>query len=151
MNEKQLREKATAIKCARIAEESYGRKKYIEENNISDTRECFRARFGLSDFAGNYSHNPKFAKSDWLCQCKQSTESESHLLTGTCKVYGDLKNGFGNLEEDMNLLQFFRAVLDRRDSLENDDSVFDTLGASSVLRLPGTRTRRPGDHRLRAD
>ena len=110
LNEKQLREKATAIKCARIAEESYGRKKYIEENNISDTRECFRARFGLSDFAGNYSHNPKFAKSDWLCQCKQSTESESHLLTGTCQVYGDLKNGFGNLEEDMNLLQFFRAV-----------------------------------------
>ena len=66
-------------------------------------------------------------------------------------MYGDLKNGFGNLEEDMNLLQFFRAVLDRRDSLENDDSVFDTLGASSVLGLPGTRTRRPGDHRLQAD
>ena len=36
-------------------------------------------------------------------------------------VYGDLKNGFGNLEEDMNLVQFFRGVLDRRDSLEQRD------------------------------
>ena len=66
-------------------------------------------------------------------------------------MYGDLKNGFGNLEEDITLVQFFRAVLDRRDSLEKDDSVFDTLGASSVLGLPGTRTRQPRDHRLRAD
>ena len=84
----------------------------------------------------------------WLCLCKQSTESESHLLTGTCKVYGDLKSGFGNLEEDMNLVQFFRAVLDRRDSLEEEkeDSVLDTLGASSVPGLPRIRTRRLGDH-----
>ena len=52
-----------------------------------------------------------------------------------------------------NLVQFFRAVLDRRDSLEEEkeNSVFDTLGASSVPGLPGIRTRRHGDHRLRAD
>ena len=120
----------------------------MEKNSISDTRACFRARFGLSEFAGNYSKDPKYAKSDWLCLCKQSTESESHLMTGTCKVYGDLKSGFGNLNEDMNLVQFFRAVLDRRDSLEEEkeDSVFDTLGASSVPGLPGIRTCRLGDH-----
>jgi hypothetical protein len=148
LNEKQLREKATATKCARISKEDYGRKEYIDKNSISDTRACFRARFGLSEFAGNYSKDPKYAKSDWLCLCKQSTESESHLLTGTCKVYGDLKSVFGNLEEDMNLVQFFRAVVDRRDSLEEgkQDSVLDTLGASSVPGLPRIRTRRLGDH-----
>ena len=104
-----------------------------------------RGRFIVS--AGNFSHDPKFAKSDWLGQCKQSKESESHLLAGTCKVYGVLKNDFGNL------VQCFRAVLDRRDGLEEEkeDSVFDTLEASSVPGLPGIRTRRPGDHRLRAD
>ena len=153
LNEEQLREKATGVKCARIAEEGYGRKQYLEENNISDTRDLFRARFGLSAFAGNYSHDRQYAKSDWLCRCQLSTESESHIMSGTCKVYGDLSQHFGDLNEDKNLVTFFKAVLDRRDLLEEEEQfgVLDTLGASSVPGLPGIRTRRPGDRNFRAD
>ena len=46
-------------------------------------------------------------------------------------MYGDLSKNLGNLKEDNNLVEFFKAVLDRRDGL-------DTLGgASSVFGLPG--------------
>ena len=47
LNEKWLREKATGIRCARIASEGYGREKYIQEKNISDVRDHYRTRFGL--------------------------------------------------------------------------------------------------------
>ena len=74
-------------------------------------------------------------------------------MSGTCKVYGDLSQHFGDLNEDKNLVTFFKAVLDRRDLLEEEEqfSVLDTLGASSVPGIPGIRTRRPGDHDFRAD
>ena len=62
--------------------------------NIENARNKFRARFGLTDFAGNYTHIKKYAKTDWLYLCQQSNESESHLMTVKCKVYGDLKENF---------------------------------------------------------
>ena len=42
-------------------------------------------------------------------------------MTGNCQVYGDLKSQFGDLQEDANLVEFFKAVLDRRDMLEDED------------------------------
>ena len=50
--------------------------------------------------------------------------------------------------EDNNLVEFFKAVLDRRDTLEDEErlcedipGVKDTLGASSTLGSPRIRTR----------
>ena len=63
-------------------------------------------------------------------------------------MYGDLNEEFGDLREDNNLVNFFKAVLDRRDLLEEEEmsrSVSDTLGASSVPGSPGIRTRRLGE------
>ena len=63
-------------------------------------------------------------------------------------MYGDLSKNLG----DNNLVEFFKAVLDRRDGLEEEKSgVTDTLGASSVFGSPGIRTRRQGDFILSAD
>ena len=121
LNEERLRSEASSIKCARIATEEYGKKKYILHKNISDTRDHFRARFGLTAFAGNYTHDRKYAKSDWLCRCRRSSETESHLMSGGCSVYGDLIENFGNLTEDNNLVQFFKAVLDRRETLDEEE------------------------------
>ena len=67
-------------------------------------------------------------------------------------MYGDLKDNFGDLEEDDNLVNFFLAVLDRRDQFEEEDRrCEDTLGASSILGLPGIRTRRQEESILFAD
>ena len=71
-------------------------------------------------FAGNYSHDRRFQKSDWLCLCKESREDKAHLTSGQCKVYGDLSEKYSDLTDDNNLVQFFSEVLARRDLLEND-------------------------------
>ena len=143
---------ASEKKCAIITNEWYGKKSYIVHKNIGDTRDIFRALFGFTDFTGNYSHARKFSKTNWLCLCQETTENKSHLLSGKCKVYGDLTEKFGDLQEDSNLVSFFRSVLDRRDCTEEEDfSVHDTLGASSVLGLPGIRTRRLEDLCSQAD
>ena len=61
-------------------------------------------------------------------------------------MYGDLIENFGDLTEDNNLVEFFKAVLDRRDTLDEEErlcddipGVKDTSGASSTLGIPGWR------------
>ena len=101
-------------KCESIHVEEYGRKLYIQQKNISSVRQQFRTRFGLHSFAGNFSKDRRFAKSNGLCKCKQSREEEVHLLFGLCEVYGDLTHKFNNLTDDDALVQFFQEVLARR-------------------------------------
>ena len=120
-NEAIIRNEASEKKCTRIKEEEYGKKDYISSQTIPETRKWFRTRYSLQLFAGNFSHDRKYAKSDWLCRCQEAIERESHITSGSCKVYGDLSSQFGDLHEDKNLVEFFNAVLDRRDSLEDED------------------------------
>ena len=69
-------------------------------------------------FAGNYSHDRGFKKSDWLCFCKDAQEDEAHLTSGQYKVYRDLCEKYSDLTDDDSLVQFFDEVLSRRDELE---------------------------------
>ena len=68
-------------------------------------------------------------------------------MTGQCDVYGDLRSQFGDLKEDRNLVKYFQAVLDRRDSLEEEDrrqqSSTVAVGASPVSG-DRERTSHPG-------
>ena len=79
----------------------------------------YRSRFGLTDFAGNYRNDKRYLKTGGLCRCEESREEESHLLSGRCKVFGDLTEGFSDLRDDNELVEFFAAVLSRRDQLDN--------------------------------
>ena len=63
----------------------------------------------------------KFSKTNWMCRCLKEVEKEGHIVSSHCEVYGDLRSQFGDLQEDKNLVQYFQAVLDRRDSLEEED------------------------------
>ena len=56
-----------------------------------------------------------------MCQCLRTVEEEGHIVSGQCEVYGDLRSQFGDLQEDKNLVQYFQAVLHRRDILEEED------------------------------
>ena len=69
--------------------------------------------------AGNYRNNKKYLKTGGLCRSEESREDESHLLSGRCKVFGGLTLGFSDLTDDDDLVQFFTAVLSRRDQLDN--------------------------------
>ena len=57
-------------------------------------------------------------------------------MSGQCEVYGDLRSQFGDLQEDKNLVRYFQAFLDRRDSLEEEDrrqqSSTAAVGASPI-------------------
>ena len=81
-------------------------------------RQRFRSCFGLLPFAGNYSKDQRFSRSDWLCKCKEAREEESHLTSGRCTVYGDLTMKYSNFTDDNNLVQFFSEVFVRRDQLD---------------------------------
>ena len=120
-NEEYIRKEASEKKCHRIKEESYGKKEYMSSKTISETRNWVRSRFFLQPFAGNYTHSRKYASSDWLCRCMENKEDKAHITSGSCKVYGDLTSKFGDLKEDGNLVDFFNAVLDRREALEDED------------------------------
>ena len=119
-NEQMLRLLAQG-KCERINNEEYGKKDYISSKDIHSVRQQYRTRFGLQNFAGNYSHDNKFAKTNWLCKCLESRENESHLTSGKCKIYGHLNERFGDLSNDENLILFFQEVLARRDQMDEDE------------------------------
>ena len=82
-----------------------------------------------------------------MCQCLKTVEEEGHIVSGQCEVYGNLRSQFGDLQEDKNLVQYFQAVLDRRDILEEVDrrqqSSTAAVGAS-LISGDRERTSHPG-------
>ena len=98
-----------------------GKKQYLQKKNIFHVRQLYRSPYKMQLFAGNYSHDQRFEKSDWLCFCKEAREDESyesHPTSGQCKVYGDLCEKFSDLTDDESLVPFFIEVLARRDMLQ---------------------------------
>ena len=119
-NEKILREMADGKeKCARMNEEKYGRKEYTQLKSISEVRIWYRTRFGQRPFAGNFSKDKQYAKTNWLCKCGMIKEKESHIIAGKCPVYDDIRGKFSSLERDEDLVDYFNQVLARRDKLED--------------------------------
>ena len=124
-------------KCERICTEEYGRKEYLNRKNILDVRKHYRTRFGLNAFAGNYRKDKRFAKTGGLCRCEEAREEEFHLVSGQCKVFGDLTAIYTDLNSDEGLVQFFSAVLARRDQLDKylqspDGGATTIVGANCV-------------------
>ena len=123
LNEKWLRNQAEGKeKCGRITSETYGKKSYVSKKLIKEVRHSFRTRFGLLPFAGNYGHDKRYKKTNHLCRCQQKKETESHLITGNCVIYKDIREKYENFDCDEDLISFFREVLERRDQLDMDDA-----------------------------
>ena len=119
LNEKRIRKHAEGKeKCTRILNESYGKKNYLQDENITEVRNFYRTRFGLLPFAGNYSHDKKYARTNWLCRCNNAREVESHLTGGNCTLYNDIREKYGKLENDSELVNFFQEILERREEMD---------------------------------
>ena len=108
-------------KCDRIENESYGKKSYIENTSIFDTRQMYKTRFKMQPFAANYSNDARFRKTNFLCRCLLEKEGEGHLMSGKCPVYKDIRDKYDNLEDLEDLVAFFKEVLERRDTLDEDN------------------------------
>jgi hypothetical protein len=109
------------VKCRNITTENFKKREYISNTKIKEVRQWFMTRYGMQPFAGNFSHDKRFAKSQWLCRCREAREEEQHLLSGSCPVYGDIRARFGDLQEDGDLVNFFGEVLERREELEEEE------------------------------
>ena len=108
-------------KCDRIMKEAYGKKPYLSLQVLSKVRQVFYTRVRMQPFAGNFPGDKRFSKSNHRCRCSEEKEGETHLLTGNCPIYGDLRKKHSNLESDLDLLAFFSAVLARRERLEEEE------------------------------
>ena len=126
INEERLKSKANGkIKCARIFEETYGKKAYVSQSHIYKVRQMYKTRFGMHPFAGNFSKDFRFARTNWLCRCFEAIEDENHLLSGNCDIYGNIRAKYENLDDDENLVKFFNEILKKRDELEDKDNTID--------------------------
>jgi hypothetical protein len=118
-NELTLREMAKGkSKCARIMKDQYGKKDYIGKELISEVRQWFRSKTGLLPFAGNYSNDRRFAQTEWMCRCDREKEDEAHIVAGNCPVYEDIRDTYGDLNDDAELVKYFKEVLDRRELMD---------------------------------
>ena len=49
-------------------------------------------------------------------------EEESHLFSGNCEIYGEIRSKYDNLNDDMNLVNFFNEVLAKRDEIDEKEA-----------------------------
>ena len=111
-------------KCERMSREEYGKKQYVKNEQIGRVRDTYKARFGMSSFAGNFTNDKRFAKTEGLCRCKRVREEESHLLSGNCQVFGSIREKYGDLEDDESLVSFFNEVLSLRDFIDEENEAY---------------------------
>ena len=77
----------------------------------------------LKSFSANvYTSDPQMQFFFVLfCWCGEEKEEESHLISGDCEIYGDIRRKYGDLDDDNKLVKFFNEVLARRDELEKEE------------------------------
>ena len=106
LDESRLRESATGLKkCEKIMKDKYGKKTYMSMNTIQGVRQHFYTRVKMQPFAGNYSKDPRFYKTNWMCECKLVREDEDHLISGSCPSYKDIWDNYSDLENDSELVK----------------------------------------------
>ena len=137
-DEQELREEASTLtKCNRIMQDPYGRKDYMTDRSLEEARNMFYTRVQMQPFGGNYSHDRRFQRSNWLCACGEAREEEAHLVGGECPVYGDLREEFPDTMGDEQLVDFFTMVLERRKEREEEENVSATTSVAGSASPPG--------------
>ena len=120
-DEEYLRKEAEGKrKCEKIMKEKFEKKSYISNNKIAEVRNIFKARVGMSNFAGNFSNDKRFLRTNWMCRCESERESEEHVIK-ECTIYEDIRQDYEDLSDDIQLASFFTKVLKRRDLVDDLD------------------------------
>ena len=106
-------------KCSKILEEGYGRKQYSSKLIPSEVREYFATKVQMIALAGNFSRDNRFRRTDWLCLCGER-EDQEHILKH-CDKYKDIREKYGDIQDDDSLVAFFREVLQKRDKVREEE------------------------------
>ena len=120
LNESRLRKSMEGkLKCEKILSENYGRKNYFSLTTPSKVRQFFSTRVSMLPLAGNFSHDRRFRRTNWLCRCG-SREQQEHIRSH-CVIYSNIRDKYEDLDNDNNLVKFFEEVLQERDRLEEKE------------------------------
>ena len=97
-----------------LAGETFKLKSYFKELNVTEARMKFHIRSSMvRSVKMNYPSDPQFKTDLWECQHCFCIDTQSHIIL-TCPAYEELRVN-KNLENDKDLVQFFKEVLDIRD------------------------------------
>ena len=120
LNETRLREvMAGKQKCEKILSDSYGQKEYFSLTTPAKVRKYFSTRVSMLPIAGNFSHDQRFRRTNWLCRCG-SREQEEHIRSH-CVIYKKIRDKYMDLDNNDNLVAFFEEVLRERDRLDEQE------------------------------
>ena len=61
----------------------------------------------------------QFEKTQFMCKCEEAREDERHVTSRDCPAYADIREQFSELNDDKELMRYFKMVLTRRDELDS--------------------------------
>ena len=100
-----------------MKEETFEMKDYVKTMNMQDGRMKFQIRSKMfRDVKFNYSSDPVYSSQLWHCSHCDKIDSQSHVVI--CESYKYLREG-KDLNDDKDLVKYFRDVISLREKLEN--------------------------------
>ena len=96
------------------ASENLKLKEYANNMNLRNARTMFRIRSRMVNVKMNRKSDKKFASELWKCNYCLSIDSQSHIVW--CPAFASLREG-KNLNDDLDLVNYFQAVMRIRDSV----------------------------------
>ena len=96
-----------------LSEESFERKGYLSEMNMSEARMFYKIRTKMVKAKMNFSSDYKNRATLWKCDsCCRSIDTQAHIKI--CPAYEHLREG-KSLDCDKDLVQYFKEVLSIRE------------------------------------
>jgi hypothetical protein len=110
MDEKELKEKM-GKKMMKLKSEDCQRKGYMDLKSLADVRSIFRVRTNMVEgFRGSFQN--MYENTSLNCEgCGLVVDYQAHSME--CPAYDDLREGL-DMDKDLDLVTFFRKVMDRR-------------------------------------
>ena len=112
-----------------ILKEGCNIKDYTKNKCLRDVREKYAERNFELPFAGNYLHYKRFLRTEWLCLACDGEERDGEMrkvieepehIASRFPGYEDLGQHY-DIETDEGLVEFYRAVIKRRDDSNDND------------------------------
>ena len=100
-----------------LKDEDCKRKDNINQKSINSVRNTFATRVMMLRFAGNFSHDDYFGRTNWQCEACDLKVTEDQVHIASCTGYEDLRRNKNIEHDNEDLVTFFQEVLDRRDRL----------------------------------
>ena len=116
-----MKEKYKKINYSEMSEDNFELKPYFKNLDLSWDRDKFRLRSKMTKTVKmNYPSDKGYKADLWSCWHCPSLDTQSHIMT--CPAYQQFREN-RNLDNDQELVKFFRQVIQLRDDMTTQWSV----------------------------